>query len=406
MKSLIYTMLHSTFIAPFTSLTLCVVYFAAFLAVAGMTAVYLYMVFDYATMGMWAVMEHIVIRVLFVSMLTMPLLLWVGTVIAFKPFIIITTLIQIIASAAFFYIGPDGANWLLTLLFSVGVAVFWSSFHLMMSNLVTDKNSGNEVCMADAGITVGILVGSILGGVSLTMELGAFAFVAGPLMVILGTFILYLTMGQSIKKSQMSLSFFGPDEDFNLKTLKAQKKNIASTLYEGVFQTIAHYLVPVWLHLMAVSAMGVGFLSAAQVALKIITSPIVGHLTNKTALAELSSDDDLDVGLALKSAGWLPWLFIQTPLLYVFSSLFWTAGQHFYSIGMASRWYRKRSICHLALREWSLGLGRLITTLVALPLLYWSLDFYIVFCVFLSTLMLLTTKFGKSFVMKCLPSSV
>tara|TARA_R110002124_G_scaffold149220_1_gene315215 strand:+ start:381141 stop:382358 length:1218 start_codon:yes stop_codon:yes gene_type:complete len=389
-------MLHSTFIAPFKSLTLCVVYLAAFIAVAGMTGVYLYMVFDYATMGMWAVMEHFIVRALFVSMLIMPFCLWLGTVISFKPFMIITSLVQIIASLAFCYIGLDGDNWLLTLLFSISVAVFWSVFHLMMSNLVTDKNAGNEVCMADAGVTVGVLIGSLLGGVSLTMGLGGLAFIVGSIMVVLGTFILYLSMGQSIKKAQMNLSFFGENEGFNLQTLRAKKKNIFSTFYEGSFQTIANYLVPVWLHLMAVSAMGVGFLSAAQIALKIIVSPLVGHFTNKSALAELSSDDDLDIGLSLKAVGWLPWLFLQTPLLYMFSSLFWTAGQHFYSMGMASRWYRKRSICNLALREFSLGFGRLATTLVALPLLYWSLHSYIVFSVVLSVSMVLTTKLARS----------
>jgi hypothetical protein len=178
--------------------------------------------------------------------------------------------------------------------------------------------------------------------------------------------------------------------------VKGQSKNIYSTAYEGAFQVVADFLAPVWLKLMSVSALGVGILSAAKIGLKLLVSPIVGHFANQGADANSGHNHDLEIGLALKCAGWLPWLFMQNPMLYAFSSLFWTGGQHFFSIGLASRWYKQRSVFKLALREFSLGLGHLMATLVAVPLLYWSMHSYIVFSILLSTLMLFTTSFGKS----------
>jgi hypothetical protein len=396
MRSTICNILHATFVAPFTSLSLCILYLGAFVSITGITAVQLFMVFDFASLGMWAVMEHFVVRSLFVSMMIMPLCLWLSTVMPFKRFAIFVLTAQVAFGVMLFLVGQDAPVWMSTLLFSISVSSYWTIFHLMMSFSVSDHNSANEVCMADAGITAGVLLGSILGGLALTYGLGVQTFIMGTVMMFIGTLIVSILVYQKVQKGEFALRFLGEGETLSWHTVKGQGKNIYSTAYEGAFQVVADFLAPVWLKLMSVSALGVGILSAAKIGLKLVVSPIVGHFANQASQSDATHSHDLEIGLALKCAGWLPWLFMQNPMLYAFSSLFWTGGQHFFSIGLASRWYKQRSVFKLALREFSLGLGRLMATLAAVPLLYWSMHSYIVFSIMLSTLMLFTTSFGKS----------
>ena len=406
MKGSILNMLHAAFVAPFQCLSLCVLYLGAFVSITGITAVQLYMVFDFASLGMWPVMEHFIVRALFVSMLIMPLWFWLSTKMSFLSYAALVLLMQIATGGLLLHFGQDSAVWLQTLLFSSSVASYWTIFHLMMSFSVSDHNSANEICMADAGVTAGTLLGSVLGGVFLTYGLGSFTMVFGVVMMFLGTVIVFSLMYKKVQNGDVDLVFLSEGETASWSEIKGQYKNIYSTAYEGAFHVVADFLAPVWLKLMSVSAMGVGLLSAAKIGLKLLVTPLVGHFANEGSRSEESHNHDLEIGLALKCAGWVPWLFMQNPLLYAFSSLFWTGGQHFFSMGLASRWYKQRSIFKLALREFSLGLGRLTATLVAVPLLYWSMQSYIVFSILLSTAMLFTTSFGKSLATQHVPSFV
>jgi|GEM_PF-2649288 len=404
MRSTICNILHAAFIAPFTSLSLCIVYLGAFVSMTGITAVQLFMVFDFASLGMWAVMEHFVVRSLFVSMMIMPLWLWLSTVMPFKNYAYLVLGAQVITGAMLFLVGQDAPVWMSTLLFSISVSSYWTIFHLMMSFSVSDHNSANEVCMADAGVTAGVLLGSILGGVALTYGLGVQTFIMGTVMMFIGTLIVSVLIYQKVQKGEFALRFLSEGEELSWRTVQSQSKNIYSTAYEGAFQVVADFLAPVWLKLMSVSALGVGILSAAKIGLKLVVSPIVGHFANQGSDSNATHSHDLEIGLALKCAGWVPWLFMQNPMLYAFSSLFWTGGQHFFSIGLASRWYKQRSVFKLAVREFSLGLGRLTATLVAVPLLYWSMHSYIVFSILLSSMMLLTTSFSKNLAAAHMPT--
>lgn len=406
MKGSLGQMLHAAFLAPLKCWSLCVMYLSAFVAITGITSVYLYYIFDFASLGMWPVMEHFIVRALLVSMLIMPLWLWLSTVLPFKLYMALVLMTQVFMVGGLMHIGLDGAAWLQTLLFSTSVSSFWTIFHLLMSFSVSDHNSANEVCMADAGVTAGTLVGSILGGVLLTYGLGDAAVLSGAALLFTGTVMLFVLMHKKISRGQLNLVFLSAEETFSWAEIKTQRKNILGTAYEGAFQIVADFLAPVWLKLMSVSAMGVGLLGAAKIGLKFLVTPFVGYLANEASKSESTHNRDLEVGLALKTVGWLPWLFMHTPLLYTFSSLFWTAGQHFFSMGLASRWYKQRSIFKLAVREFALGLGRLVATCIAVPLLYWSLQSYIVFSIVLSTAMLLTTQYGQSLFTIRLPNAV
>ncbi|MAH06482.1 MAG: hypothetical protein CL561_13080 [Alphaproteobacteria bacterium] len=397
MKEKLFHIIHSAFIAPFQCLSLCVLYFGAFISITGITAVQLFMVFDFASLGMWAIIEHFVIRSLFVSMLIMPLWLWLSTALPFKRYAYLVLSVQIVSGTFLFLAGQGASVWVSTLLFSISVSSYWTLFHLMMSFSVSDHNSANEVCMADAGVTAGVLLGSVLGGVALTYGLGVQTFIMGTVMMFIGTLVVSVLIYKKVQKGELALRFLSEGEELSWHNIKGQSRNIYSTAYEGAFQVVADFLAPVWLKFMSVSAMGVGLLSAAKIGLKLLVSPIVGHFANQGSSGDGTKNHDLEIGLGLKCLGWVPWLFMQTPFLYAFSSMFWTAGQHFFSMGLASRWYKQRSVFKLALREFSLGAGRLAATLVAVPLLYWSLNSYIVFSILLSAGMMLTTKSFRGF---------
>lgn len=400
MKDKLFHMIHAAFIAPFQSLSLCILYLGAFVALTGMTAMTLFLIFDFASLGMWPVMEHFIVRALGISMVIMPIMLWLSTKISFKAYALLVLSSQLVLGGIFLSLDSGSPVWLQTLLFSVSVASYWALFHLMMSFSVSDHNAANEVCMADAGVTAGVLLGSVLGGVFLTYDLHMVAMVFSLSTMFIGTAIVVGLLYRKICRGEMHMVFFSAGESFSLETFKSQRRNICATAYEGAFQITADFLAPVWLKFMSVSAMGVGLLGAAKIGLKLLVSPIVGHLANKVDHGNGNQNHDLEIGISLKCLGWLPWLFMQTPMLYAFSSMFWTAGQHFFSMGLASRWYRQRSIFKLALREFSLGVGRLAATLVAVPLLFWSLNSYIVFSILLSAAMLLTTSQSRAFAAK------
>lgn len=139
---------------------------------------------------------------------------------------------------------------------------------------------------------------------------------------------------------------------------------LAATAQEGVFQFLIGFFAPVWMYVLGIKSVTMGLLLSLQGVIKLVLSPIAGHLFHE------NKSRDIVFGACIKPLGWIPWILVQAPWVMVISSAIWTTGMHLYAVGMGSRWYQQRCLASQAVREMALGLGRIICTLLAVPVLY------------------------------------
>ena len=252
-----------------------------------------------------------------------------------------------------------------------------------MMSYTSGDNRGNEVSVAHLCMTLGIIIGSVSSGyfLSSNVEQSLILF-AGFALSILATLLLYFfTKTQGLFKHHdnnlQALSGRGFIQAF-INHPERSKATIAEMLHDVVTGT----LWPVWMKLIGASSMAIGLLCGATVAMKFVLSPIVGRFVN------LRNGLDSQYGPMIKLVGWLPWLFIVHPLTSLWSSIFFAAGSHIFKIGLEARWYESKTYTHLAVREFLLGTGRLIATIIMVPIMFYATQYYILAGVFMTALVL------------------
>lgn len=383
------------FIEPFRSPGRFLIYIAALLGDASITAASLYLSFSLYSYGPLALLGYFIVRFGFANLFWIPYLFY-----AFEKFrrtALILTLMGIkVVSLTFFLSYGDiimhDINFvkgsILGILNVVMSATFWLFHHRLMIEYSSDDNRGNEVSIAEFAINVGALIGAIGGGYSI-MAIGGketltICFVLMWLAIGIYGMLLYKT-----PLKQKPYPFF--------KIYRLVFEDVSRSLNTALYAAnhfLLSFLAPVWMAAIGISGLGTGIVLALQSLIRFVASPFVGHLTNK------NKADETIIGATIKAAGWLPWIFSQAQILLLPSSVLWFIGNHFYNVGTLSRWYAAKTSAHIGAREICQGTARILMTIIFVPLLFYSLEWFFAGCFMIAVAGIITSKLEQKFLIR------
>ncbi len=372
------SLFHTAFIAPFKNRERARLYFATIFGCFGHSGSSLFLTYDYATADPALVLAFMTGSILIMGVLLFPLLFMLAAAAGRRTLITTLAVIQILALGSAFpvehlFSHPVVSAFAIGLILALISAPLWITYHILMVHHTSDDNRGNEVSIANLGISIGAIMGSLSAGFALYFDV-----VNGYILTCL-LFILCATTAMSLMIPRDDMPAAHHKKINIYGTLVRRPWRTLNTIMDGCFNSLIGYLSPVWLKMIGLSGLGVGLVTACQFILKLFISPLTGHWIRR------NNGHESQIGSALNIAGWLPWLFSATPFNLVWSYLFWGAGQHMYSVGLQSRWYEDRTYENMAAREVCLGIGRYATILAALPLIYGNIGMFFVFAAALTT---------------------
>lgn len=364
----LYGQYKEAFGEPLKNKTFVFVCFIAFLTNMAILGANIIAAVDLTSAGMWEVMRFLTIEYALLGLL-MPLFIWILPRLRPKSFLAIfggTLFLPFFGTLFLSDFIP------LSILYGVGlsalVGIAWSLLHPLMSIIVTDKNSGHETAFFAFSVTSGNFVGALVGG-----AMSVFMADKLAILIMLGVSaasMLVLCL-YCLKKE---LPIFQPDKKFVFKEIFekiiAQPGRSVMTSLQGVTHLATYSLVPFWLKILGMNGLGIGIIAALRISMQTLFAPMAGRL---------AMDDPtkgLKLGCALKLAGWMPWLVSANPLMMIFANLFWSGGNHLFSVGLDNDWYRDRSFASQASREVLLALGRLILIPILVPALFLFYQYY------------------------------
>ena len=260
------------------------------------------------------------------------------------------------------------------------------AYHVSMMLHTSDSNRGSEVALGEAGHTTGGVLGSFAAGIALAFSAKYFVLLFASLIVPLATAsIMWSLIKHERELQSKGIPFF--ENDHSLKScLYEFRKNPAnsySTMAEGCFNAVTFITMPVWLKILGLSGLAVGTINALRVILQLLLAPFLGWLVYR------DNGNEVKIDAILNFIGWLPWLIIQSPVLLLYSLIFWTSGTYLYASGLMCRWYESRTLAGMAAREVLLGIGRTLALIIVTPLMFFSLQSFISAAIFISGVMIL-----------------
>ena len=377
--------LTRTFIEPWLCRKKRWLYFSTLLANIGLSMLTLFLTFDIAGLGLYPLLCYFLMVFSFGYGFILPCCFLLLGIIGFKKLFALLITSQGMMLCIFLYL-ENYPFWFVGLFQIMLNNAFIMAYHVSMMLHTSDSNRGSEVALGEAGLTSGSVIGSFAGGMALAFSDKYFVLLFASLIVPLATASIMLALikherelgkkGDSCFKSDHSLKSC-------LDELRKNPANSYATMAEGCFNAATFITMPVWLKILGVSGLAVGTISALRVILQLLLAPFLG------ALVDRDNGNEVKFGAILNFIGWIPWLFIQSPVLLLYSLIFWTSGNYLYASGLICRWYESRTLASMAAREVLLGVGRTVVLIIVTPLMFFSLQSFISAAIFISGVMIL-----------------
>ena len=362
--------LHAGYIAPAANRNLLILYLGAALGVFGMSFLDVFMSVNLYSHGMWALVSYFMVRVVGNAIIGMPVGFHLISKCTPRTLLKIGALYLACTITPLVLLQGHIPNYVTAALTSLIYVPFWLVYHSSMLEYSSSHNRGNEVAVGHLCMALGCIVGGALAGVAMYYDM---MFFQGCLIGF--TLVTAATLSLITFAQRNNLFHKSGHEDAQAccirDALSHDKQLTALTVLGSTHSFATTALWPVWLTVIGASGLAVGILYAATVGLKLIISPLVGHFAN------LRKSSDLTTGTWIQAAGWLPWLFSMNPMTTLISSAFFSGGSHFFNVGLETRWYDNKTLTHLAAREITLGLGRLLGIAIIVPILFLSPDNFV-----------------------------
>lgn len=256
-------------------------------------------------------------------------------------------------------------------------APFWGIYHVLFAVTASKENLGNEVSIAQTGMTIGTTIGFAAGGYFAQNDMQNIALLVGFVTTALSTLMLVIyayriRLRKNLEKSGLLDETLGQAYD------RCSYRSLG-TAFDGIVQLIGGNLWVIYMSLAGISATAVGVWNAIMVLIKIIFTPIAGTLVNHGRRREMV------LGSIIHTVGWVPFLIpsaIVLPAMYV-----WSVGYQLFVTGLNTTWYSSRTISSLLLREMILGAIRLIAIPLLVPILYLDPLYFIIVTIIISAFM-------------------
>jgi len=362
-------------LAPFASPERARLYVASIIGCFSFSGLLLYFGFDFAQQTPWVLAAFFLPKTAFANILVMPFLFMLVQKIPQKHYFAGLVAIQFICLVLLITlplnsIPPIHKAAAFGLLTSFASMPFWILFHTLMIHSISDENLGNEVSVANIGISIGSILGYTAGGLALAYTQGHIFIIACFIFLTLSTAMMIFSLPRQENFKQKS--FF--------QALTARPLRSLNTILDGTFTFLTSFFAPVWLSAIGLGGLLTGLASAANAFLKFFVSPLAGYWIAG------SNAKETRVGAIMKITGWIPWILTLNPLALIWSYVFWGMGYHLFATGLQSRWYKERDIANMAARECCLGIGRTLTCLAAIPLIYIDIKLFFVMAITLTIL--------------------
>lgn len=351
------------FVTPFTDVPLKGLYFASLLFAFGFTAIDLFFVLDFAALGPLSVMKMMLSKYVVACLFLLPAMMMLSKILSKKVLMSIYIIFPAISLGVLYNMaGQDLSPVLIGIVYAMSCSSFWAMYHVSMVAHSSDHNKGNEISIAVNGLNIGCIGGFFAGGILSQMNVDAFTVAAGGATMMFTAIVI-----QSIYFLRTNvleaLSHHNSHAESVWEAFKKHPRRSLGTFLQGLFDVPSKAAWPLFMTISGVSAIAAGSVQAITTIFKLVSSPWIGHWVNS------GNGKEMSYGSSLQAAGWLPWLFVNTPILVSFSSFTWALGTHFYDIGLSKRWYSCRSVAGVVAREVVLGLGRCVAALAIIPLL-------------------------------------
>jgi hypothetical protein len=240
---------------------------------------------------------------------------------------------------------------------------YWQAFHLAMTAQTSDRGRGYEVSLSQIFQTVGGIAGSLAGGAASAWHFGPGTALVGFVVQIAATIMFFRSIPRP--KSSDAQVAHGQVQATRLRDeIFGNPQRSFLTLLDGVYAVMADVLLPAWLKLIGIAALGVGVVNALRTAMQIVAAPLTGKFFAADKQAELR------LGSTLGLIGWLPWCFAPQSWLLLASIPLWSCGNILYRTGIEGRWYSNRSATAILAKEILLTIARLLSAMLIIPAMF------------------------------------
>ena len=359
--------LRRGYLAPFQCAFRNLIYASGFLGCFGFSGAMMFFTFDLGAQGFFVLFSFFASRFISGNVIFMQLYLFLLHRFRGPKALFALIALGTIGSAASYslLVLPQGSLLYALLsgfLFSMVSAGFWSLHHAAMTIYTSDQNIGNEIAICGIFDSIGSAMGFLAGGLVL-----AAGFSSGFALFFTTMLLASVCLALSLRgmKQTADVKPYNPIE----KIKNGCPKRTGMTLFHGAVQFFSSFAAPVWLGMLGAKSAFAGFLMSLNIVLQFLVSPVIGHLFHQ------QKEQEVKIGAAFLTAGWLPLLIFQKALLYPLSSVLWMVGDNMLHVGTISRWYKSRDLADVAARELLLGAGRFGACALALPILFYGSPF-------------------------------
>ena len=378
-----FQILNKAFIAPVRDQKLSSLYAALVTGVLGFSFIDLFIVLSLVSFGLETLIIYFALRFFLANILFHPIITISHNSAGFYKTVIGFILLQAIILIAFsIHNAPLLNPYYAAIFLAFAFTPYWHFYHLVMTHKTSDHNRGNEVSIANILTSLAAIGGNIIAGAFSDFNHDTPGQWTGTVIIILGSVMMGIMLLMVTKdKANAGTS---PSQSIQVisRRLAQSLMRTFSTILFGAHQALTGFLLPVWLFLIGFSGIETGIILAGTIILNIILSPLLGYLINRNKV------EDIRIGCLFKIMGWIPWLFIVEPFVFVWSLIFWSMGGHFHDTGVVSRWYAQRYNEDIAGREFCLGIGRIFASIAGAFLLFKFIGHYPAFGLSISILAL------------------
>lgn len=360
-------LINQAFILPFQNRQLLIIYLSLIAGMFAASFLGIYVAIDMVRLGYWGVVTYLEAWLGLLGLVFFPFYFYTYAHMSRRNFIALVLGVQLIGSVLMVVVDLRNSPFTIGLLMAMFSTGFWQMYHLNMAAHSSDHSRGYEVSLGKAVARIG----SILGAGSAGFLLSGGAPVQVIIMALFFQFIATVGLAITTPTGQHSAETDPSADQGNVSIEKFRhmftaypRQNIGVAL-EALVEQFTSIMIPVWLTLAGISALAIGLVRVLAALVTVFIVPLCGRLVHQ------KKGDEFKQATITFTLGWAPFFFAMTAPMLAWATIAWTIAGNFFSSGLESRRYSKRSATLVFVREIYLTLTRI----PAIPITAW-LAFY------------------------------
>lgn len=351
---------YRQYVQPFRNLRLSVTYLSLFFGILAGSFLSVYAAIDTVKAGAAGLIAFYYVWFILAGFVFFPLFFLLFRNFSRRVFIGTVLGTQIVGTVLLFL--KDGAMqpWHLGVVMALFGTGYWQMHHINLAAYTSREGRGFEVSLANTLTQAAHILGGVFAGMLSQHEAGA----SVSLIVAFGaqlaaTLGLALSSPRAVRATDTST----PDipeaghvllENFRDIAWRFPRQNIGTAL-SAVMALVFVIMLPAWLKIIGLSGTMIGFIRGGQAIVTSVLSPYAGKLTQE------ESGREFKISALSGVVGWmLPLAASFSAPMVALSSLCLAASSLFFSTGIEARWYVRRSMTQILVREIILTVARIV----------------------------------------------